>query len=117
MLIDDSYKNPKAITDTVFKGYDRFSSMMYKEISLALREQRNKSEFSKATVTLNPYNVIFVFKPIIFSPKIFQPLQLNIFQTVDLTIYIHIFHIQSFLMDLKDYLNLLLLFRFRKPHG
>lgn len=58
MLEDDSYKNPKAITDTVFKGYDRFSSMMYKEISLALREQRNKSEFSKATVTLNPYNVI-----------------------------------------------------------
>ncbi len=58
MLVDDKYKNPKNISETVFKGYDRFSSMLYKELIVSLREQKNKSEFSKSNITFNPYSVI-----------------------------------------------------------
>ena len=58
MLLDDAYKNPKNISDTLFKGYDRFSSMLYKELIVSLREQKNRSEFSKSNIVFNPYGVI-----------------------------------------------------------
>ena len=58
LLQDDNYQNPKAITGMNFKGYERFSSMLYKEYVNGIREQRNKSEFSKAKISINPYSVI-----------------------------------------------------------
>ena len=58
MLEDYNYKNPKAIEGEILKGYDRFSSMLYKEMTLSLRDQRNRSEFSKSTVNFNPYALI-----------------------------------------------------------
>lgn len=58
ILIDDNYKNPNDISQMLIKGYERVSGMMYNELIKAIREQENKSMFSKSKIIVNPYSVI-----------------------------------------------------------
>lgn len=58
LLLDDYYKNPHDIDDMCIKGYERIAGLVYADLIAALREYDNKSAFSRAKITVKPYNVI-----------------------------------------------------------
>lgn len=58
MLEDDSYKNPNSSIGTAFKGYERMSGMVYRELCSSIRDYKNKSVFGRSKITFNPYTVI-----------------------------------------------------------
>lgn len=58
MLVDDNYQNPNNINGSVIKGYERVAGLLYKELISSLKEHENKSAFSKARITINPYVIL-----------------------------------------------------------
>ena len=58
LLTTDYYKHPNDIYGVHIKGYDRIAGMVYKELMTAMKDQKNKSVFSKSKITINPYTII-----------------------------------------------------------
>lgn len=54
----DSYDRPNNIKGEQIRGYNRIASMVYKEMVVALKEQKNKSNFGASKLTVNPYSVL-----------------------------------------------------------
>ncbi len=58
LLTVDYYKHPNDISGVHIKSYDRIAGMVYKEIINGMKDQKNKSVFSKSKLIVNPYSVL-----------------------------------------------------------
>lgn len=58
LLVSDYYTNPNDIKDSLIKGYERITGMMYSELTRAIKEHENRSYFSKSKIQIHPYAVI-----------------------------------------------------------
>jgi len=58
LLTDDNYVNPNDIRNTVIKGYERISGMLYNELVKSVRDYENRSVFGKAKLNMKPYSII-----------------------------------------------------------
>lgn len=58
MLTDDSYHNPNDISEARVEGYERIAGMVYKELSVAIRNYENTSSNRKSFIDFKPYSII-----------------------------------------------------------
>lgn len=58
LLVDDYYLDPKDVHGEIFKSYDRVGDFVYKELIDSIRAAKNRSEFGKSKLSVNPYNVL-----------------------------------------------------------
>ena len=57
LLIEDNYVNPNTIDGQIIRGYERLSGMLYKELVTSLKDYENKSSYTKAKLTIDPYAI------------------------------------------------------------
>ncbi len=57
LLLDDNYINPNNMSGQLIRGYERINGMLYKELILALKDYENKSSYTKAKLTLDPFAI------------------------------------------------------------
>jgi len=58
LLTTDDYKQPNDIEGVHIRGYTRIAGMVYKELVMAMKDQKNKSNFGKSKLVVNPYSVL-----------------------------------------------------------
>ena len=58
ILKDDNYTNPQSADGIQPKGYERLAGMVYNELTTAIKDFNNKSNFSKPKLTINPYSIL-----------------------------------------------------------
>ena len=57
LLMDDNYKNPVLDTELLIKSSERMVGFMYTELVKSARTFKNKEEFARANMTIDPYSV------------------------------------------------------------
>lgn len=58
ILVDDNFVHPKDIEGELIRSYDRIGSIVYSEVTKAMRAQKNRSEFGKSKLAINPYSIL-----------------------------------------------------------
>lgn len=57
LLLDDNYVDPNTDTEILIKGSERLVGFMYTELVKSTRNFKNREEFSRANLTIEPYAV------------------------------------------------------------
>ena len=57
LLLDDNYVNPNNIDGQIIRGYERLSGMLYKQLVTSLKDYENKSSYTKAKLTIDPFAI------------------------------------------------------------
>ena len=57
LLLDDNYVDPNTDTEILIKGSERLIGFVYSELVKSTRNFKNREEFSRANLTIDPYAV------------------------------------------------------------
>ena len=58
LLLDDTYVNQSNMANMRLLGYERIAGLVYKELHTAIKNYEVKSMYTKATINVNPYDVL-----------------------------------------------------------
>lgn len=57
LLLDDNYINQSNMANMRLLGYERIAGMVYNQLQSAIKTYETKSQYTKATININPFDV------------------------------------------------------------
>lgn len=57
LLLDDNYINQSNMANMRLLGYERIAGMIYNQLQSAIKNYETKSQYTKATIAINPFDV------------------------------------------------------------